>query len=446
MLLRRSCWVALCSSLFPLISLTTLQSQQPKPAQKLDALNLERAHSMLRQTYDEVKKNYYDPAYHGVDLDATYHQFDARLNSSQTINDSFRVIAAFLLTLKDSHTFFQPPMRANHSTLGYEMEMVGDHCLITHVRPGTDAATKLHVGDQVLAMDGFTIKRADFHNMRYFLETLSPAPAERLDLQGPTGERRQETIRALVRPGKRILDVTGEDGGDFWDLVRADEESDRLNRERYAEKGNTLIWKMPSFEVSQDNVDTMFSKARKHQALVLDLRGNPGGSEDTLKDMLSHVFDHDIKLGDRVSRKDTKPLPVKTRGNSAFTGKLIVLVDSQSASAAELFARVVQLEKRGQVIGDQSAGAVMEARDYNESEGADTKVFYGLSVTSANLLMTDGKSLENTGVVPDETLLPTASDLADGKDPVLAHAITLAGFTLDSAAAGNLFPFEWPSL
>jgi len=154
------------------------------------------------------------------------------------------------------------------------------------------------------------------------------------------------------------------------------------------------------------------------------------------------LFDHDVKIGDRVVRKETKPMVAKHRG-SPFTGKLIVLVDGGTASAAEILTRVVQLEHRGTVIGDRTAGAVMGAMLYRESVSMDGDVIYGFSVTMANLIMGDGKSLEKTGVVPDETVLPTGANLAAGRDPVLARAAELAGVKLDATEAGKLFPFEW---
>jgi C-terminal processing protease CtpA/Prc len=328
--------------------------------------------------------------------------------------------------------------------------MVGNNCFVTSVRPGSDAAAKLHVGDQVLGVNGFKVERAEFDAMQYLYDILSPNETQQLILQSPSGQRRQETVHSALRPDKATLDISeGENNVDFWKLIRDDQTQRHLDRERTFDVGDTFVWKMSHFDASTETITATFSKARKHTTLILDLRGNPGGAVDTLKDMLGNVFDHDIKLGDRVSRKESKPEMVRTFKNpfrGVFTGKLIVLVDSNSASAAEIFARVIQIEHRGTVLGDRSDGAVMEARQYEESYGADTKIFYGFSITSADLVMTDGKSLEGTGVIPDEMILPSATDLAEGKDPVLSRAAELAGTKLDPAAAGKLFPFEWPSI
>lgn len=423
--------------------LASLSAQQPALPKKLESFDLQRAHLMLRQANDEVRKNYYDPAFHGVDLDKAYAAFDARLNTSGSVNETFRVIAAFLLNLHDSHTFFSPPLRANRSTPGFALEIIGDKCFVTRIRPGTDAAKKLHVGDQVLALDNFKVTPSDFHDMEYFIQVLSPAPSETLDLLSPSGEQRKEVAAATLLPGKAIANIG--DSGEYWNLVRQGEEDDHLSQSRYVESGDTLIWRMPSFEVDPSNLNRIFSKAQKHKNFIIDLRGNSGGYISTLEEMLSHLFDREIKLGDIVSRKETKHEIVKPR-TPFYNGDVTVLVDRNSASSSEIFARVIQLEKRGQVIGDRSAGAVMVARDFYESVGGDYLTFYGFSITSANILMSNGKSLENVGVTPDVILLPTAADLAAAKDPVLAHAAELYGLKLDPTAAGKLFPYEWHTL
>ncbi len=155
------------------------------------------------------------------------------------------------------------------------------------------------------------------------------------------------------------------------------------------------------------------------------------------------MFDKEIKIADRVGRKDTKPEVAKSLHNP-YLGKLVVLVDARSASAAEIFARIIQLEKRGVVIGDKTAGAVMEAKHYEERSGTDTVIFYGASITEWDLIMTDGKSLEHVGVMPDDVRLPGAQDLAAGRDPVLAYAVETLGVKISAEDAGKAFPYEWP--
>jgi C-terminal processing protease CtpA/Prc len=435
-ILRMACAAALLLAAIPSASLLSQQ--------KMDNFNRERARAILHDAYDNVKKHYYDTKFHGLDVDARFHEYDQKIGNASSLSESFGDIAGFLDGLNDSHTFFTPPRRPYRVDYGYRLQMYGNDCFVTRVRPGTDAETKIHPGDRVLGYNKFDVNRQDFWKMSYYFNSLAPQRASLLDVRDPSGQSRQLTIDAKVRELKRVLDFTGQDGaGDIWDYIREEQNSDHVVRQRWVDAGDVMVWKMPEFFIEDREVDRIFGDARKHKTLILDLRGNPGGAVVTLDRMLGNLFDHDVKIADRVGRKEMKPEIAKTRGGDIFTGQLIVLVDSTSASCAELFPRLIQLEHRGTIIGDRTAGAVMEARHYPGSQGVDTKIFYGFSITEADLTMKDGKSLEHTGVTPDEIVIPTAQDLATGKDPVLARALELAGHKVDPVAAGKMFPFEW---
>ncbi len=413
----------------------------------MDRINHDRARQMLRDAYNELKKHYYDPKFHGLDIDARYKEYDASMARAASLSQGFGVVAGFLDGLQDSHTFFRPPARPFRNDYGFRVKMYGDKAFIARVRPGTDAESKVHPGDQVLAWNTFDVTRDGLWKMTYFFNAIAPQNVSRLALRDPAGAMREVDVQPFRQQQKRVLDVAGHDGdSDIWQLIREDENADHQVRQRYSESEGAMIWKMPEFDMTDDQVDRMFAIVRKYPALILDLRDNPGGLVVTLERMLGNVFDHDVKVSNRIGRKELKPQMAKTRGRSAFSGRIYVLVDAGSASAAELFARVIQLEKRGVVIGDVSSGSVMEARGYSETQGADTQIYYSFSVTDADLIMKDGKSLEHHGVVPDEIVVPTPLDLAEGRDPVLARAGELAGVKLNSATAGKMFPFEWLKL
>jgi C-terminal processing protease CtpA/Prc len=432
----------LCS-LAVLSTLSLAQCAMGQDAQKIDRDDLKLAHAMLHQAYVEVKKNYYDPAYHGVDLDGSYRELDARLDSARSLDDSLFIIATFLARLNDSHTYFLPPQRVRLWAPGFAVEMVGDKCFVTQIRPGSDAEGKLHVGDEVLAFDGIAVKRETLAHTRYLMNVLWQPVTQGLVVRKLSGEIDREVVLPMTRNGKSRL-IIGGSGVDLGDLRRESEDNEEINRARAFERGDALIWKMPSFSARVETIDAMFAKARKHRALVVDLRGNSGGNTDALKEMIANIFDGEVVLGTEVSRRGLRLETTKPK-SKAFSGNLIVLIDSDSSSAAEVFARVVQLEHRGIVVGDRSAGAVMEARRFDEWLGTDDKIFYSFSITSAGFLTSDGKSIENAGVVPDVTVLPTAEEMAEGEDPVLSRGAELAGAELDPVEAGKLFPFEWPA-
>jgi C-terminal processing protease CtpA/Prc len=432
-------------SRFVLIALVTaapqmaVKSVMAQTASQINAYDRELAQHILSQVHEALKHNYYDPSFHGVDVDERFSKYSAEIKSANTFQAAYRTIESFLIGLNDSHTIFIPPPNSNRVTYGFRIKMIGDQCFVTGLRTNSDAAQKLHLGDQVLALDGYTVSRQDLWQLEYYLNFLPPRLATDFTLRANSGGVRKESVNADLEtlPARRPSSAS---------LSRMHFESWQRNiRSRSAEQDDVFFWKFASFNEEEGGIEHMLSEARKHRALVLDLRENSGGSQNNLVFVLASLFYHDVAVGKEVTRKETKNLAAKSRGRSAFTGQLVVLVDGRSASASEILARVVQIEKRGFVIGDRSAGSVMAARVFPLSAGVGKGFDYGVQVTVADMIMTDGKSLEHVGITPDEILLPTADDLATGRDPLLARAAALVGAKLDATSAGKLFPIEWPS-
>lgn len=434
-----------CLSLISFCSFFLFLQSEITAQKPMSSLERERNRQMLKDIKNELVKNYFDPKFRGVNIEEVYKKADELLKQVPSNSESFYIIANFLWTLNDSHTNFAPPSRISQLERGWNMQIVGDKCYVSAVKPGSDAEAKgLKEGDEILGIEGFKTSRDSMWKMKYLFYVLNPIWEYHLVVKPPSSPLRELTVKVKRIEGKRIIDLT--DYNEYINLVREAERDAELSAHRYVEIGNELfIWKMPEFDLTKDKVDDMMSKASKRKALILDLRGNGGGAEETLLRLLGHFTEKDIKIGDIVRRKETKPLMVKSVGDKVFKGKLIVLVDSESGSSSEVFSRVIQMEKRGTIIGDKTAGAVMRAKFYSKEVGLDTVVLYGISITDADLVMTDGKSLEHVGITPDELLLPTPSDMAAKRDPVLSYAAKLLGIELSPEKAGTIFPVQWRS-
>lgn len=409
----------------------------------LDSTERARAKQMLAEIKAAVRDRYYDKAYRGLDLNAHFKASETKLEAAVSLGHAYAIIAQTLIDFGDSHTFFIPPPRAATYEYGWEMQMVGDDCLVTAVKPASDAEAKgLKPGDRVLRFDAFTPTRTDLWKARYLYYLLSPRSTITLVAQSPGAQPRQLQIAAKVTKGERVIQISLDDaleGSGF-----GSGEAARLVPSRAARLGDVAVWKLSGFDFAAEDVDRLLDSIVKDaSSLIVDLRGNGGGSVKTLEQLTSRFFDREVKIADLKGRRSTKSSVAKKR-KAPFAGKVVVLVDAESGSAAEIFARVIQIEKRGTVIGDRSSGAVMQAiRTMGMVEGRDGLIPYALSITDADLIMSDGQSLEHLGVAPDELLLPTPADLAAGRDPVLARAAAVLGAAIEPAAAGKMFPVEW---
>jgi C-terminal processing protease CtpA/Prc len=409
-------------------------------SQEMTGLDRQRNHLMLRAVESDLREHYYDTTFHGLDVRMLFDSADARIAAAKSNGEAFLAIAVTLAALRDSHTHFFPPRRTAVVRYGWNLGVVGDSCYIFDVDPESDAARQgVKRGDRVVAIDQFVANRGDRRDLEYVYYALVPHSPVRLTLQSPGDTMRSVVVQAKVTPHPAIMDLTH--GDDIWQMIREQQNVERAQRSRFWEFGSdVLVWKFPTFVVGDRDVDQALRRAQGFRALVIDMRGNPGGLESTLLRLAGGLVGADT-FGVRRQRDKTEPLRTRT-GGPQFTGPVVAVVDGQSGSAAELLAYLLQMRKRGTVVGDRTAGAVMEASGRQHRVGTDVVVFYYTQVTQADLIFSDGTRLEGRGVIPDEVILPSGTDLAAHRDAALARAITLAGRPVTPEEVGELFPLE----
>ncbi len=401
------------------------------------------AEAMLKSVADDVEKHYFDAKLHGLDWDALVQETKENIDQAPNLQTANAEIAALLEKLDDSHTQFLPPPNANDIDYGFRFKIVGKRAFVTRVVPKSNADKKgVKPGEELITLNGFAVDREDSPKLKYALKTVIPQSSLQLVLLNAAGKLERVDVRAGV---KRHAVLRGL-GGSTWASNQARIEQERVwekARAEYKELGpDLMVLRIPEFVETGADVNALFKRARAHKTLIVDLRGTPGGNMDSIVSYLGHVFDREVTVGNWVEREKVEKLTTRVNRRDAFEGDLIVLIDSETASGGEIFARVVQLQERGTILGDHSSGQSMVARYYSHWYGQNPTYFYGAEITIGDEVMTDGKRLEHIGVEPDRVTLPTAADLAAGRDPVLAYAAGLAGVKLSGEDAAKLFAQE----
>jgi carboxyl-terminal processing protease len=159
---------------------------------------------------------------------------------------------------------------------------------------------------------------------------------------------------------------------------------------------------------------------RNADALVFDLRGNPGGLALMVNGIAGHVIEEPLALGTMQTRENKLQFKVNPRlvtndGRrvAPFAGPVAILVDEQTASASETFAGALQSLGRARIFGRPTMGQVLPALTRRLPNDDILMYAMGDFVTST------GRRLEGVGVIPDEPVPLTLDGLAAGRDEAL---------------------------
>jgi carboxyl-terminal processing protease len=147
------------------------------------------------------------------------------------------------------------------------------------------------------------------------------------------------------------------------------------------------------------------------QALVLDLRGNAGGLVESAVAVASRFLqEEDIVL---YQRSRAAERAVQAQSSDRAILPVAVLVDAQTASAAEIVAGALQAHDRAVLIGDATFGKGSVQEIYDLSDGSS------VHITTAIWLTPDRREIDNQGLTPDIAI----QDSDDPGDEPLNRAV-----------------------
>ena len=246
---------------------------------------------------------------------------------------------------------------------------------------------------------GDVLVAADGHPLR----GLSAEEAGRF-IRGPEGTA--VTLAVRSEGEERTVDV--ERARIPLDDVEARLAAPRVAHARVAQIGEGVAERLRA------NLEELLAQGA--QAVILDLRGNPGGLAEEAAEVAG------LFVEDGVVARFSETGDLEARGEALPPMPLAVLVDGRTASAAELVAGAIQDHERGVIVGTRTfgKGAVLSVSDL--AEGA------AVQFTTGEFLTPDGHAVEGRGISPDSVVLPGGPT-----DAQLERAVQIVTSALEEA-------------
>ena len=242
-------------------------------------------------------------------------------------------------------------------------------------------------------------------------------------LEGLTVDAARDRVRG-ARDTAVTLSIVRDGGSPFvLEIVRAVIVTPEVETENLAQGAVGYIRLSGFSDHAAEQFDAAVAAAvdRGQRALIVDLRGNPGGYVTAARDIASQfladgpIFWQEYADGSLV---ETKALPGGAATDPSI--KLVALIDGGSASASEIVAGALHDRGRATLVGAKSfgKGTVQQWTQLEDDHG-------GFRLTTAKWLTPDKAWIHGTGIEPDVVVDAPAAPTDD--DPVIDAALEVLG-------------------
>ncbi len=360
-----------------------------------------------RQKFDEcwrlLRDGFYDSEMHGVDWDLMRETYRERAASCLLNTDFNDVVNRMLGELSASHLgIYGPwewggPMETGEIGIIPDPSWEGDGIRIDSIIPWSPADVEpadLLPGDVILSIDGVLTGRRDNLYM-----PLSGTVGEEILIEYRRGG---ETALATVEP------VSG------WEMAD-------LAYEAWIERNRRLVDSLSGGRIGYLHIPSMnessvdrfvadlYSEGLSRDGMVIDVRGNGGGS--THDEIIRRLARPDyLVTRTRNGTESLQPLGV-------WQEPLVLLINERCFSDAEIFPAGWKEMGLGPVVGAPTFGGVIGTHDVDLVDGT------GFRIPSDGWFTLLGQNLENNGVVPDIFVTELPGDFALGLDRQLETAV-----------------------
>jgi carboxyl-terminal processing protease len=413
-----------------------LVSSQAAPPSPSHAANPARSRQLSPKTrlevfekvWEDIRDRYYDPSFNGVNWDNVHMRYRPLIQAASDDAHFYMLISRMTGELHDAHTRFNSPEQwKNYKKqqgvgAGVSVDDIDGRAVIVAVRRESSAAQAgIEPGMVILSVDG---------------QPIADRIAEIESNKPPSSSDRATRIFSYNR-----LFAGPPDSELRLGLERADRSRFHvtLTRQTFSAAADVATDVLPSgngyirFDGFQPSIVKGFRRAlerfRNTPGIVIDLRRNGGGDLGVLLPIAGYFFDKKTLFAKDKTRSG-KPLSefvgifklpldlyVGKSGDQIYSGPVVILMSARSASSSEVFAAGMQDTRRARIVGSQSCGCVLGIAKPREMKGGGV-----LEISEVLWFSPKGRRLEGTGILPDEIVMPTVSDLQRRRDPAIEAA------------------------
>ncbi len=390
---------------------------------------------IFEQVWGNVNQHFYDPNFNGIDWNEKHFEYKTKIENCSNTDSLFQLLNKMLFELNSSHCGVGLLSELNKAVspyifrsgeIGIDIRIIEKEIVITKVLKNSVADNaNIKVGYIIEKIDGLTI--SDVEKLVKF--------------KPPFNDRNRkfhltsEVLRHIYGDANTNvkIDFIDEDNQSHFKVLTRTERQNGislggglppayLKSESYFISENIAYLSFNAF--NPDNLEHVlknFEKVKSAKGLIIDLRGNDGGSIEAMKLLIGRFISETKKYGTYINRDERNEDFIEPVGEK-YEGEVVILVDEMSISGAENMAGIIKQFKIGKVIGSKTPGQMLWGNGYLINDSI------ALAIPIYKIEYPDGFNPEFNGITPDIKVDLIQVDLLNGRDNQLEKAIEFLNY------------------